>query len=160
MGRGSLVAAAAAALMMAAAACGCAPGAGVQDAPASQAPSEGAVILEDTCSPNERYVSSEDDAVYYTVRVTQDASRAVTVTAESNSAFFDPLSYTVACDRPLSADDASIEWTTAMGDREASEDDQLCVAVVSVDTGQGSVDTRKVNFASRALDMAAEAVAS
>ena len=31
----------------------------------------GSVVFEETVSPNEKYVSSKEDVVYYTVRVTQ-----------------------------------------------------------------------------------------
>ena len=117
----------------------------------------GTVIFEETVSPNEKYVSSEADVVYYTVRVTQAAPGTATVFAESNSGFFEPVSYEVACDGELSADDVSVEWTTLMGGTEPSEDDQIAVAEVSVRTGDGSVDERKISFVTRALEMAAEA---
>ena len=116
----------------------------------------GTVVSEETVSPNEKYVSSEEDVIYYTVRVTQAAPGTATVSAESNSGFFEPVSYEVACDGELSADDVSVEWTTLMGGTEPSEDDQLAVAVVSVQTGDG-VDERKISFVTRALEMAAEA---
>ena len=116
----------------------------------------GTVVFEETISPNEKYVSSEEDVVCYTVRVTQAAPGTATVSAESNSGFFEPVSYEVACDGELSADDISVEWTTLMGGTEPSEDDQLAVAVVSVQTGDG-VDERKISFVTRALEMAAEA---
>ena len=121
------------------------------------ATSAGTVIFEETISPNEKYVSSEADVVYYTVRVTQAAPGTATVSAESNSGFFEPVSYEVACDGELSADDVSVEWTTLMGNPEPSEDDQIAVAVVSVRTDDGSVDERKISFVTRALEMAAEA---
>lgn len=117
----------------------------------------GTVVFEEKVSPNEKYVSSEADVVYYTVRVTQAAPDAVTVSAESNSGFFEPVSYEVACDGELSASDVSVKWTTLMGDTEPSEDDQIAVAEVSVRTGDGSVDERKISFVTRALEMAAEA---
>ena len=118
--------------------------------------SDGTVIFEETVSPNEQYVSSEADVVYYTVRVTQDAPGTATVSAESNSGFFEPVSYEITCDGELSADDVSVEWTTIMGGTEPSEDDQIAVAVVSVRTGDG-VDERKISFVTRALEMVAEA---
>ena len=121
------------------------------------ATSAGTVIFEETVSPNEKYVSSEEDVVYYTVRVTQAAPGTATVTAESNSGFFEPVSYEVACDGELSVDDASVEWTTLMGGTEPSEDDQIAVAVVSVNTGDGTTDERKISFVTRALEMVAEA---
>ena len=117
----------------------------------------GTVIFEETVSPNEKYVSSEADVVYYTVRVTQAAPGTATVFAESNSGFFEPVSYEVACDGELSADDVSVEWTTLMGGTEPSEDDQIAVAVVSVRTGDGSADERKISFVTRALEMVAKA---
>lgn len=119
--------------------------------------SEGTVIFEETVSPNEKYVSSEADVVYYTVRVTQAAPDTATVSAESNSGFFEPVSYEVACDGELSADDVSVEWTTLMGGTEPSEDDQIAIAVVSVQTGDGTTDERKISFVTGALEMVAEA---
>ena len=121
------------------------------------ATSAGTVIFEETVSPNEKYVSSEEDVVYYTVRATQAAPGTATVSAESNSGFFEPVSYEVACDSELSADDVSVEWTTLMGGTEPSEDDQIAVAVVSVNTGDGTTDERKISFVTRALEMVAEA---
>ena len=120
------------------------------------ATSAGTVVFGETVSPNEKYVSSEADVVYYTVRVTQAAPGTATVSAESNSGFFEPVSYEVACDGELSASNVSVEWTTLMGNPEPSEDDQIAVAVVSVRTGDG-VDERKVSFVTRALEMVAEA---
>ena len=124
------------------------------------ATSAGTVVFEETVSPNEEYVSSEADVVSYTVRVTQAAPGTATVSAESNSGFFEPTSYEVACDGELSADDVSVEWTTLMGSTEPSEDDQIAVAVVSVRTGDSGTDERKISFVTGALEMAAEAIPS
>ena len=122
------------------------------------ATSAGTVAFEETVSPNEKYVSSEADAVYYTVRVTQATPDTATVSTESNSGFFEPVSYEVACDGELSADDVSVGWTTLMGGTEPSEDDQIAIAVVSVRTSDGSVDERKISFVTGALEMVAEAI--
>ena len=119
--------------------------------------SAGTVIFEETVSPNEKYASSEADVVYYTLRVAQAAPGTATVSAESNSGFFEPVSYEVTCDGELSASDVSVEWTTLTGNPEPSEDDQIAVAVVSVRTGDGGVNERKISFVTRALEMAAEA---
>ena len=119
--------------------------------------SAGTVVFEETVSPNEKYVSSKADVVYYTVRVTQAVPGTVTVSAESNSGLFEPVSYEVACDGELSADDVSVEWTTLMGGTEPSENDQIAVAVVSVNTGDGGTDEHKVSFVTRALEMVSEA---
>ena len=117
----------------------------------------GTVVFEETVSPNEEYASSEEDVVYYTVRVTQAAPGTATVSAESNSGFFEPVSYEIECDGELSADDVSVKWTTLMGGTEPSEDDQIAVAEVSVRAGDGSSYERKISFVTRALEMAAEA---
>ena len=45
-----------------------------------------------------------------------------------------------------------------MGGTEPSEDDQIAVAVVSVRTGDGGVDERKISFVTGALEMVAEAI--
>lgn len=88
----------------------------------------------------------------------QDGSGTATVSAESNSGFFDPVSYQVECDGDLTADDVSVKWTTLMGNPEPSEDDQIAIAVVSVQTADDIVDERIINFVTRTLEMAAEAI--
>lgn len=45
-----------------------------------------------------------------------------------------------------------------MGNPEPSEDDQIAIAVVSVQTADDFVDERKINFVTRALEMSAEAI--
>ena len=67
------------------------------------------------------------------------------------------MSYEVTCDGELSADDVSVEWTTLMGNSEPSENDQIAVAKVSVRTGGGTTDERKISFVTGALEMVAEA---
>lgn len=136
--------------------CGCALPAGQNEGAAPQA-ATGSTVFEETISPNEDYVGSESDVVRYTVRVTQGSPDEATVSAESNSAFFTPVSYEVACGGALSADDVSVQWTTLMGSTEASEGDELAVAVVRVRTADGGVDERKINFVNRGIEMIAEA---
>ena len=105
------------------------------------ATSAGTVIFEETVSPNEQYVSSEADVVYYTVRVTQAAPGKATVSTESNSGFFEPTSYEVACDGELSADDVSVEWTTLMGGTEPSEDESPCARATAAWTSARSASS-------------------
>lgn len=119
----------------------------------------GEAVFEETVSPNEDYASSEDDVVYYTVRVTQDGSGTATVAAESNSAFFDPVSYEVECGGDLEPGDVSVEWTTVMGGTEPSEDDQLAVAEVSVRASESDTDVRRINFLKGAFEIISETVA-
>lgn len=148
----------AAAMALAAALClfGCAsqPEAESQQAAPEQA--DAAPVFEETVSPNEDYVASPEDVVYYTVHVTQDASGMATVSTESNSGFFEPVSYQVECGQTLSADDVEVRWTTLMGGTEPSEDDQIAVADVSVQTADGTVDERKIVFVTGALEMIAK----
>ena len=69
-------------------------------------------------SPNEDYAPSEEGVVHDTVRVAQDGSGTATVAAESNSAFFDPVSYEIECGGDLEPGDVSVKWTTLMGGTE------------------------------------------
>lgn len=124
---------------------------------AEQNGASGRIIFEETVSPNEDYVSSEEDIVCDTVRVTQDGSGAAIVAAESNSAFFDPITYQVECGGELEAEDVSVKWTTLMGGTEPSEDDQLIIAEVSIQTADGDSDVRKINFANRGLELISKA---
>lgn len=150
----------AAAISLFAAAClfGCSSQPADRDAQSSPEAVVGTTVLEETISPNEQYVDSEADIVHYTVRVTQTAPDMATVSTESNSGFFEPVSYDVECDGELSASDVSVTWTTLMGNPEPSEDDQLAIAVVSVRTADGGTDERKISFATGAIKMAAEAI--
>lgn len=141
-----------AALMVGASLFGCA------SQPDGREGASGEVVFEETSSPNEEYAASEEDVVRDTVRVTQDGSGTATVSAESNSAFFDPVSYEVECGGELEPEDVSVEWTTLMGDPEGTEEDQLAVAVVSVRTADGDVDVRRINFVNGGLEIVSEAL--
>lgn len=141
------------ALMMGASLFGCA------SQPDGREGASGEVVFEETSSPNEEYAASEEDVIRDAVRVTQDGSGTATVSTESNSAFFDPVSYEVECGGDLEPGDVSVEWTTVMGGTEPSEDDQLAVAEVSVRTSEGDVDVRKINFVNGALEIISESVA-
>lgn len=140
------------ALMVSAALFGCASQSDGQEG------ASGEVVFEETSSPNEEYAASEEDVIRDTVRVTQDGSGTATVSAESNSAFFDPVSYEVECGEELEPEDVSVEWTTLMGNAKGTEEDQLAVAVVSVRTADGDVDVRKINFVNGGLEIVAEAL--
>lgn len=119
-----------------------------------------AIVFEETVSPNEGYADSEGDVVHYTVRVSQAVQGKAVVSAESDSAFFEPVSYEVECGDNLSKSDVSVEWTTLMGNPESSEDDQIAIAVVAVRTADGSEDVRKISFVNGALETVAEAVSA
>lgn len=137
-------------LMMSTALLGCA------SQPGGREGASGEVVFEETSYPNEEYVASEEDVIRDTVRVTQDGAGTATVSTESNSAFFDPVSYEVECGGELEPEDVSVEWTTLMGDPEGTEEDQLAVAVVSVRTADGDVDVRKIDFVNGGLEIVSE----
>lgn len=119
----------------------------------------GTVVFQERTSPNEAYVSSEDDVVYYDIVVSQDAdTHMVTVSCASNSAFFDPLSYTVNCDQAITQDDVTVRWTTAMGGSEPSEKDQLVVAHIAIAQDGQVIDEHVVNFTSGVVDILADAL--
>lgn len=117
-------------------------------------------IFEEMISPNADWAASEADIVYYTVKVTLSESGTATVSAESNSGFFEPTNYEIECAENLTADDITIKWTTLMGNPEPSENDQLAIAAVLVRTADGGTDERTINFVDGALEMIAETVRS
>ena len=126
--------------------------------PADDAAADGQVVFEETISPNEKYGHTGDEAVYYTIRVTQAADNTATVRTESNSGFFEPMSYQLECAAPLTQDDVTTTWTTIMGNTEDTETDQLCIAEIDIRTGDGTVDSRKVNFVSGAFEILSDAL--
>ena len=69
-------------------------GCGERDEPGDSAPA-GEPLYAETVSPNQNYVEDEKDVVRYTVQIYQDADGTISVRADSNSAFFEQLSYDV-----------------------------------------------------------------
>lgn len=138
----------------------CVPLTGCSDGPHNgqgQDNAAGTVVFQERTSPNEAYVSSEDDVVYYDIVVSQDDdTHVVTVSCTSNSAFFDPLSYTVDCDQSIAQDDVTVRWTTAMGGSEPSEKDQLVVAHIAIAQDGQVIDEHVVNFTSGVVDILAD----
>ena len=67
------------------------------------------LIYEETISPNEDYVSSQDDIVYYTIRFYQDEDDKITVTADSNDLLFEKMEYEVPADVRISKENINID---------------------------------------------------
>ena len=111
------------------------------------------LIYEETISPNEDYVSSQDDIVYYTIRFYQDEDDKITVTADSNALLFEKMEYEVPADVRISKENIEITWTTMMGNPDASKEDQLAIAQVKISIDEEVLDERKINFASNAFDI-------
>lgn len=113
----------------------------------------GELIYEERVSPNENYVDTEDAIVEYSVQVYQTQDKDIVVVADSNSSFFEETQYVVEYDQPLSAADVSILWTTLMGSTEATEEDQLGVALVSI-SDQGEVfSQKKIHFIGKGAEI-------
>ena len=118
---------------------------------------QGTVVYQETVSPNEAYVASEGDIVYYTLTVSQDAGYDITVRAESNFAFFDPVSYTLDWDGPVTESDVSVQWM-ALGGGEPTEENQVVIADVTIAPGGELQSEQKINFVSGALEKVFDAV--
>ena len=115
------------------------------------------VIFEETVSPNEKYVESPQDRVYYTITV-YGTENGVEVASSSNSAFFHETSYEVETTEEISADDIQVQWQTLSGNTSAAEDDELAVAVVTISSGGKVISRQTVSFIGGAIDRAMDAV--
>ena len=93
---------------------------------------EAVLIHEETVSPNEKYVESEDDIIYYNINVWQNKDNTIFVNASSNTPFFDDTQYSVDCDKQIEESDITIKWTTLMGNTESSEKDELVIGNVII----------------------------
>lgn len=118
----------------------------------------GALVYEETCSPNEEYVTAQENVVDYHISVYQETDWTVIVQATSNTPLFDDQEYTVACDGAITEQDVTVTWTTQMGSETASEEDQLSVATVTISQGGQELSQRKINFASGAIEIIVDAV--
>lgn len=115
------------------------------------------VIFEETVSPNEKYVESPQDRVYYTITV-YGTENGVEVASSSNSAFFHETSYAVETTEEISADDIQVQWQTLSGNTSAAEDDELAVAVVTISSGGKVISQQTVSFIGGAIDRVVDAV--
>lgn len=111
------------------------------------------LILKDQISPNKEYVTDEKDIVYYTVEVYQNENNTITVSTSSNSAFFNPLQYTIGYDKQITEENIDIQWTTLMGSQNSSKDDQLAIADVILESEGSTFSERKINFANGAIEI-------
>ena len=126
----------------------------------TESPSQKNLIYEETISPNEKYVSSQEDIVYYTIQFFQDSDYTITVNSESNFALFKPAQYSIEYDQPVSKENIEIQWTTLMGSTEASEDDELTTAHISLSSNDEIFSERSINFINGALETIIDAIDS
>lgn len=120
--------------------------------------SYGELIVEKKSSPNKPYVSSEEDIIYDTVKIYQDKDNLITVDTESNSSFFKPIQYTIECDENITEEDVNIQWTTLMGDVNATEDNQLAVAVISISLNNKVISERKIDFVNGGMEIVIDSI--
>lgn len=102
--------------------------------------------------------ASGDDRVYYTIDVYQDTDHTILVQADSNFQLFEKTKYTVAYDQAITKSDVSIKWTTLMGSTEASQDDELAIADISLSHNGTVFSEKKINFVTKAIDIVVDTI--
>ena len=114
------------------------------------------VIFKSTISPNEEYVSSKDEIVNQTIKITQNEEGEIFVEASSNSVFFEKMSYSVEYYKEINEKYVEVKWLTFMGSDKATKENQLCAADIIIKDGADVVSERKVNFAKKAIETIVE----
>ena len=115
------------------------------------------LIYEETVSPNENYVSSDEEKVFYTIKVYKN-DNTIVVKSSSNTPFTKELQYEIKYDQELTENDVKIEWTTLMGDTNYTEENQIAIAVVTLSHGGEIFSQRKISFVSNAIDIIVDTI--
>lgn len=116
------------------------------------------LICESTISPNEKYVKSDEDKVVQEIKVYQKKDNTIIVNAKANTEFFDEMQYKVEYDKDISDANVNIEWTTLMGNSEATKEDQKVIASVKILENNEVISERKINFAKKAMDIVVDSI--
>lgn len=116
------------------------------------------LIDSQTVYPNPQDTADKEDRVYYTVEVYQDKDNTILVQADSNFKLFEKTQYTVDFDQVLTKADVSIQWTTLMGSTEATQDDELAIADISLSHGGTVFSEKKINFVTKAIDIVVDGI--
>lgn len=116
------------------------------------------LIDSQTVYPNPQDTADKEDRVYYTVEVYQDKDNTILVQADSNFKLFEKTQYTVDFDQVLTKSDVSIKWTTLMGSTEATQDDELAIADISLSHGGTVFSEKKINFVTKAIDIVVDTI--
>lgn len=111
-----------------------------------------------TVYPNPQDTADKEDRVYYTVEVYQDKDNTILVQADSNFKLFEKTQYTVDFDQVLTKADVSIRWTTLMGSTEATQDDELAIADISLSHGGTVFSEKKINFVTKVIDIVVDGI--
>lgn len=116
------------------------------------------LIDSQTVYPNPQDTADKEDRVYYTVEVYQDKDNTILVQADSNFKLFEKTQYTVDFDQVLTKADVSIRWTTLMGSTEATQNDELAIADISLSHGGTVFSEKKINFVTKAIDIVVDGI--
>ena len=116
------------------------------------------LIDSQTVYPNPQDTADKEDRVYYTVEVYQGKDNTILVQADSNFKLFEKTQYTVDFDQVLTKSDVSIRWTTLMGSTEATQDDELAIADISISHGGTVFSEKKINFVTKAIDIVVDGI--
>ena len=71
--------------------------------------------------------------------------------SDSNSAFFEQLSYDVPYHRTITEENIRVEWLTLAGGTEPTESDQIALARVTISDGGEVISRRNINFFSKGI---------
>lgn len=116
------------------------------------------LIYEEIVSPNEDYVESKEDIVLYEVRVYQNKDNLIIVNASSNSGFFEGVQYVVEHDKRISSSDVEVIWTTFMGGKEPTEDNNIVEGTVLLSSNGEVFYQQKINYQKKVFEMLGDAL--
>lgn len=118
---------------------------------------EESLIYEETVSPNENYVSYDEEKVFYTIRVYKKKNNII-VKSSSNTLLAKELQYEIKSDKDITKDNIKIEWTTLMGDSNFTKENQIGIAVVTLSYDDEIFSQRKISFVSNAIDVIVDTI--
>lgn len=118
---------------------------------------EESLIYEETVSPNENYVSYDEEKVFYTIRVYKKENNII-VKSSSNTPFAKELQYEIKSDKDTTKDNIKIEWTTLMGDTNFTKENQIGIAIVTLSYDDEIFSQRKISFVSNAIDVIVDTI--
>lgn len=113
----------------------------------------GQLILSDSFSPNEEYVSDESELITYTIDVYQNSDNLITVKAYTGDDSSDAVEYQVQADAQLTEDDYFAEWLTADGSYEQTEDNLYSVCDISLSSDGNIYSEQTVDFINGKTEM-------
>ena len=116
------------------------------------------LVYEVEISPNEKYIKSDKDKVYYKIQIFQDKNNLIIVNASSNSGFFTELQYTVESDEKILKSDIVVTWTTLMGSQQDTEKDNLAIANVAISKHGKVFNESKINYFNKGFEIITDTI--